>query len=70
MFMLNNLMMHLRDAVNKKESRAMIMYNLGRVHGASYDAHFCSDRVTAIRNEANFLAHNYAYRHGSNSNAQ
>lgn len=62
--MLKTLMTQLREAVNKSDSRCMIMYNLGRVHGASYDADFCSDAVTAIRNEAHFLAHNYAYRHG------
>lgn len=70
LFMLKTLMMQLREAVNDGDSRGMIMYNLGRVHGASYSDPYSSDSVTAIRNEAQYLAHNYAYRHGRKSNAQ
>lgn len=64
MNLLNSLMMQLRNSVNRCTMPELNFYHLGRLHGFIYSL-VPSDHTMALRNEANFLVQDYAYRHGA-----
>lgn len=62
--MLKSLFIQLQLSVYRKESRAMLYYHLGRIHGYTY-ADTQNVVNMAIKNESNFLVNDYATRHGA-----